>query len=169
MANVKDLINLCIMGWGRVHWENNTPPMSMPTSKQDNMMSVVGCAKVQATLLKSMIFSSCLNSRNLASSKGFVKISARLSWALTYFSLISPRLMWSRISDTESQYASSWSVAPGWERSWWHFHCHIKEALCHKWHCNPLKFASSIEVEHNNYRWPHTRLRWRRETHNFAS
>ena len=33
MAKVKDLINLCIMGGGRVHWENNTPPMSMPTSR----------------------------------------------------------------------------------------------------------------------------------------
>ena len=44
-----------------------------------------------------MIFSSCLNSRNLASSKGFVKISARLSWVLTYLSSISPRLMWSRM------------------------------------------------------------------------
>ena len=52
--------------------------MSMPTSKQDNKLSMVGCARVQATLLESKIFSSCLNSRNLASSKGFVKISARL-------------------------------------------------------------------------------------------
>ena len=79
MANVKEMINIGIMGGGRAHLENNTPPMSMPTPKQDNMMSMVGCAKVQATLLKSMIFSSCLNSRNLASSKGFVNISARLS------------------------------------------------------------------------------------------
>ena len=31
---------------------------------------MVGCARVQATLLESMIFSSCLNSRNLASIQG---------------------------------------------------------------------------------------------------
>ena len=49
----------------------------MPTSKLENKLSEVGCARVQVTLLESMIFSSCLNSRNLASSKGFVKISAR--------------------------------------------------------------------------------------------
>ena len=79
MANVKDMVNFGIMGGGRAHWENNTPPMSMPTPKQDIKLSMVGCAKVEATLLKSMIFSSCLNSQNLASSKGFVKISARLS------------------------------------------------------------------------------------------
>ena len=72
-------------------------------------------------------------------------------------------------SDTESQYASSWSVAPGWEKSWWHFRCHTKEALCHKWHRIPLKFASSIEVVHKNYRHPHTTLPWTRETRNFAS
>ena len=53
--------------------------MSMPTPKLDNKLSVVGGARVQVTLLESMIFSSCLNSGNLASSKGFVKISARLS------------------------------------------------------------------------------------------
>ena len=34
---------------------------------------------------------------------------------------------------------------------------------------NPLKFASSIRVVHNNYRLLHTPLRWTRETHNFAS
>ena len=51
--------------------------MSMATPKLDNKLSVVGGAGVQVTLLESMIFSSCLNSRNLASSKGFVKISAR--------------------------------------------------------------------------------------------
>ena len=38
------------------------------------MLSMVGCARVQATLLESMIFSSCLNSRNLALSKGFMNI-----------------------------------------------------------------------------------------------
>ena len=54
MANVKDLINLCIMEGGRVHCENNTPPMSMPTPKQDNKLSMVGCARVQATLLESI-------------------------------------------------------------------------------------------------------------------
>ena len=35
--------------------------MSMPTPRQETMMSMVGCARVQATLLESMIFSSCLN------------------------------------------------------------------------------------------------------------
>ena len=79
---VKELINLCIMGGGRVHWENNTPPMSMPTTKLDNKLSVVGCARVQVTLLESMIFSSCLNSSNLASYRGLVNISANCSWVL---------------------------------------------------------------------------------------
>ena len=85
------------MGGGRVHWENNTPPMSMPTPKLDNKLNVVGCAWVQDTLLESMIFSSCLNSWNLASSKGFMIISARLSCVLMYLSLISPHLMWSQM------------------------------------------------------------------------
>ena len=35
--------------------------MSMPAPKLDNKLSVVGGARVQVTLLKSMIFSSCLN------------------------------------------------------------------------------------------------------------
>ena len=34
---------------------------------------------------------------------------------------------------------------------------------------NDTVIASSKEVVHNNYRPPHTPLRWTRETHNFAS
>ena len=33
---------------------------------------------------------------------------------------------------------------------------------------NPLKFASSIGVVHNNYRRQHTPPQWTRETHHFA-
>ena len=77
--------------------------------------------------------------------------------------------MWSRMKWYQISICFVLKCCTGWERSWWHFHYHTKEALRHKWHRNPSKFASSKQVEHNNYRQPHTPLPWTRETCNFAS
>ena len=130
MANDKDLIDLCIMGGGIVHWENNTPPMSMPTSRQDNYIEWEVCVQ--------SLKPHCSNRWYLAH-------------ALTREILLHPTASWIYLqgyhecwhsearsllavydpgwSDTESLYASSWNVALGWEKSWWLFHCHTKEAL----------------------------------------
>ena len=52
------------------------------------------CARHQATLWESMIFSSLLKAQNLDSSKGFVNISASFS-VLTWWIAISPLASWS--------------------------------------------------------------------------
>ena len=52
-------------------------------------------------------------------------------------------LLW---NDGGSQYAWFLNVAPGCRQSWWHFRCHIEEALCRNRLRIPLKFASSTEL-----------------------
>ena len=53
------------------------------------------CARNQATLRESMIFSSLLKAQNLDSSRGLVKISANCFSVLTWWMTISPLASWS--------------------------------------------------------------------------
>ena len=125
------------------------------------------CARNQAKLRESKIFSSFLKAQNLHSSSGFVKISASCLSVLTCWSAISPLASWS---------LKKWCrMSMCFVREWftglfaWHSRCHTKVESWLTHIQSPLRFASSKVVGHSKRRPPHTRLRRWTKQRSFAS